>query len=226
MTAEPMVRLERFEKRYGKLQAVWPLDLDDRPGGVLRPARPQRGRQDQRPAGPRGAARPERGAGPGRGRRRRPLARRGQGAPVLRAPAGEPAGNADRAGDPDPLRPAQESAPGPRRRRCSRSSAWSRARTGGSAEFSGGMLQRLGLAVGLPAGRGAPRARRADGEPRPAGHPASSTSCSARAEGEWHHHRLLLPPAAQRHGAGRPRRGPGGGAGWWSPRRSRSSTRR
>lgn len=29
MTAvtEPMVRLERFEKRYGKLQAVWPLDL-------------------------------------------------------------------------------------------------------------------------------------------------------------------------------------------------------
>jgi ABC-type multidrug transport system ATPase subunit len=28
MTVEPMVRLERFEKRYGKLQAVWPLDLD------------------------------------------------------------------------------------------------------------------------------------------------------------------------------------------------------
>ena len=28
MTGEPMVRLERFEKRYGKLQAVWPLDLE------------------------------------------------------------------------------------------------------------------------------------------------------------------------------------------------------
>jgi ABC-2 type transport system ATP-binding protein len=25
--SEPMVRLERFEKRYGKVQAVWPLDL-------------------------------------------------------------------------------------------------------------------------------------------------------------------------------------------------------
>ena len=25
--SDPMVRLERFEKRYGKLQAVWPLDL-------------------------------------------------------------------------------------------------------------------------------------------------------------------------------------------------------
>ncbi len=25
---DPMVRLERFEKRYGKIQAVWPLDLD------------------------------------------------------------------------------------------------------------------------------------------------------------------------------------------------------
>ena len=27
-----MIKLERFEKRYGKLQAVWPLDLEIAPG--------------------------------------------------------------------------------------------------------------------------------------------------------------------------------------------------
>lgn len=30
--SDPMVRLERFEKRYGKIQAVWPLDLEVPPG--------------------------------------------------------------------------------------------------------------------------------------------------------------------------------------------------
>ena len=95
-----------------------------------------------------------------------------------------------------------------------------------TAEFSGGMLQRLGLAVGLPQGGRPARPRRAHGEPRPPGHPEAQPA-PARPEGEGHDDRVLARIfSSNADGAGRPRRGPRGRAGWWSRRRSRSSRTR
>ena len=162
-----------LEKSYGTVRVLDGVDLDVAAGQRVRPARPERGRQDHHRAHPGHADRAPTPAGPGwpastssRDRRqvRRRISLTGQYAAVddlqtgeenlrMMGAAGRPA---RRPGPPPGGRAAGAVRPG-RRRPAAR-----------SATYSGGMRRRLDLAAGLVGQPVGDLPRRADHRPRPA----------------------------------------------------------